>query len=167
MFANAVRPAAGMIRPGGGAGEGRYIRLLLKRSPASDAGWTQQFALSEVELLSGGDDIAQGGVPIASSQTSSTYSSARAFDKNISTYWQSANYAAAPQYIGYILPEPILIEAIDAIRIGIGSTYGLTSKAPREFDLQHSVDGESWETVFSVTEAGAWVVNTYKEFQVS
>lgn len=89
----------------------------------------------------------ESAIMTASSQYSSTYSPDKAFDGNISTYWDTRQ--SVPQWIQAQLATAV---ALTRFRWYVGSY------APNGFLLQGSNDGFNWDTLFQgeSTSATGW-----------
>lgn len=109
--------------------------------------------------------VSIGGTAGASSQSSSSYSAAKAFDGSTSTAWYSSGYAVqyycsscnTPQYLWYKLPSP---QAVNA--------YGIRpmSYPPASWRFQ-GYNGSSWVTLDTRTNIGNWSPGVRKPFYFS
>lgn len=80
---------------------------------------------------------AGGSSLIQSSSTSSEHSAARAFDKNLETYWESE---ASPSWISYDMREDVYV---GSMTVRWGEAYAT------KYELQYSEDGVNWQTAYT------------------
>lgn len=118
--------------------------------------------------VTGGPNLAVGGVAIASSAFSSGEDASKAFDGNSATSWSSNGAITAHgQWLGYIFPTAVSIVEI-AVTMSSTSTGGFRpAQMPRRLVLQYSVDGGgAWETAGTWDENPAWVLGETKVFSL-
>lgn len=106
------------------------------------------------EIPNGPAHPATGGTVLGSSAASGT-AAANVFDSDPSTAFTgvAAPSGGSPVTIGYHFTAPVSVQEvyIQAIATGFGGTIGAP---PGLFDVQHSDDGTTWTTAFSVNATG-------------
>jgi len=112
--------------------------------------------IGEVEFRSqiGGQSESVGGVAVASSSYTPYYFPEGAFDGSLltsSNTWSSNAVTTPPQWIGYEH-----VAEIDVVEVLIASGYN-AGRAPFDFQIQFSDDGEVWETKASFAGEAGWV----------
>lgn len=120
----------------------------------------------EVELRAvvSGADQASGGTATATSFANSDNQPAYAFDNNSSTKWTTASRptSGAPQALQYQAAAPIVVRQV-AITGCIG---GQTDMAPRDFTIERSHNGSSWEIIATVAGSTGWAAGETRAFSV-
>lgn len=100
----------------------------------------------------GGPDVVGGGTAFASTIYSGTYSAARAYDGNVSTYWCSTN-SAQNWFIGYDFGAG---NEKDIHEIAwTGNTYS-NAYSPKQINVEWSDDNATWTELFNITGIPAW-----------
>ena len=135
--------------------------------PVQQTGWrlanwysTSQYSgCSEIEMraTADGPDLCAGGTALASSQYSSAYAAAKAFDDDTATLW--CDNGIQPAWIEYDFAAPVTIVQV-AIR---ARTDGENAIAPDRFDVQYWT-GSAWVTSWSVSGQGSWSTGEQRLF---
>ena len=149
MAADAVRCMRRSSGGGGGGSSAKFWRVFITENHGATG---IRCNVGEIEFRStiGGPSDSVGGVAYASSDTGGSYTPAAAFDGNdTSTSWLSAS-AELPQWIGYEH-----ISEISVAEIRLVSGYN-TSRAPKDFEIQSSQDGVTWETRATILNEPTW-----------
>lgn len=135
-----------------------YWRIFVWETSTTDSFFC---GLAEMAMreTSGGGNLAVAGQAIAQSQFTG-FASSSAFDGDIATSWVT-NGAAKPTWIGYRLP---VAASIRSISIRAADTAARALRAPRDFAIQRSLDGLSWETVTIVTGQVNWGIGENRVF---
>lgn len=139
----------------------RYWRIYVTATQSST---TSDYAeISELEMFTeiGGADVTTGGTPIASSSFGASVA-ANAFDglKTSGLVWTSGN-TTLPHWLGYDFGA-----GNDKVIVAVGiSILSSTGRAPRNFQIQGSSDGVTWNSVsWEVTDQYDWtstITRTY------
>lgn len=88
------------------------------------------------------------GTPFSTAIYQAGYDAAKAFDGLDSTTWISN--ATTPCWVGYSFDEPIGVRQV-AIRNDGRSSGANYNQAPRDFQIQYSLDGTAWYQAWAVT----------------
>lgn len=132
----------------------RYWRVYTAATNAS-----VHFSVCEVAFLgSGGTDLSVGGVALASSEYSSAFVAANAFDKNPS---QSSRWAttatAVPAWIGY--NHPTAVSPVGVRIVCDNDPANFNNTLPRndaDVSVQYSADGATWRSAPWRRASGDW-----------
>lgn len=120
-------------------------------------------SIAELEMAetAGGADLTTGGTPIASgSYTGSQHDAANAFNGvlDASDCWAAASAPAG--WLGYDFGVPV---KIGEVRICGRNSYG---QSPRDFTVEHSMNGTDWTADASYTNITVWPAYTLVPFAV-
>lgn len=122
--------------------------------------------ICEIEMRGsvGGVDQCVGGTASATSWVNSLNVPELAFDNNPGEKWASGfrPTAGAPQWIAYRFPGRVNVAQL-AIT---GCIAGQTDMAPRDFLLQRSFNGASWETIASIAGQTGWTPGETRLFTI-
>jgi hypothetical protein len=116
---------------------------------------------------SGGPNLCVGGSAFSSSDFSSTFAAAFAFDGSISSRWAAQGAFGFPQIIGYHFTSSVAVVEI-TITAGNHDNPGVpATNAPVVFSLEKSNDGSTWHTAGSWTTSPAtWSYHETRTFTV-
>jgi hypothetical protein len=138
----------------------RFWRVLISDNNGS-ASFT---SIAELELRAsaGGADLTGSGIPLYSTQstTSGNSSSAAGFDNSNATRWRTTN-ATMPSYLGYDFGIPVDIRQV---AITATATSGELTTCPKDFTIQYSDDGAAWTTANTITAQTSWTVSQQRLF---
>lgn len=107
-------------------------------------------------------DQCSGGVALATSFANADNRPEYAFDNDPASKWTSANAPTvpAPQALQYQFVAPVSVREI-AIT---GAVAGQTTMAPRDFTVERSIDGVSWEIAGTFAGVAGWAENETRLF---
>ena len=136
----------------------RYWRIFI----TSNNGSAAYVQVQEIELraTNGGADITNPSTPVAVSSSSSP--AASLVDNELSTCWNSAEYATTNQWIRIDLSSPY---SISQIAIASGGGLG-NSSSPKNFSVQGSSDGSNFTTLATFSDVTGWESGTLRSFDV-
>lgn len=123
-------------------------------------------AIQEVEMRAsiGGADQCDGGSPSASSQFQTSFSPDKAFNNihdGSNECWGTTAAGSVPSWLQYHFASAVVVTELAMWPEGAATNLG---RAPKDFKLQWSDDGSSWNDALTVAGATAWTVgsaNTY------
>lgn len=140
----------------------RYWRLVI----LANASFGQKTVAELAFLDTGGTDLSTGGTPFASSSFPGAFGPDKAFDRNNTTFWASANNTSTtPEHLGYdhgvdVTPVKIRVRWANA---------GVSPLPPgaEALRVQYSTDNVVWSTSFFLTlTSGAIAVDSESEFAI-
>lgn len=129
------------------------------RITATQAGSQPSMEKLELRTVSGGSNVATGGTPIASTILDTPYVASNCFDGNSSTFWVSANFAAA-QWIGYELTSSQ--EIVEIVVRNRPDGFGV-NESLKDFSIQYW-SGGTWTDAWSYTGQAAWSAGETRTF---
>ncbi len=114
--------------------------------------------LAEIYLLHGSDDqtTIHGGSASASSQYSSGYAAANAFDRNTSSRWSTAYNQSGQKWLAWDFGSGNA-QIVDGIRYKNGG--GRASYQARDLLIEYSDDGSNWNLAHAELGMAAWSSN--------
>ena len=116
---------------------------------------TNYIELKELAFLNSEmQDLSTGGTASASSESSPSYSAAKAFDKNLGTAWIITN-GAFPAWIQYQHPTPV---DVAFVRLTASDSYSWSGPS-----LSYSDDGVTWSTPLLLSLALGGPINSSTE----
>ena len=136
---------------GGGASAYRYYRLNI----TANNGDTSFTSVEDLYLCAtaGGSQAATGGTPSASTEYSSSFDAAKAFDGIGTSQWFTASGSAVPSWLQYDLGAG---NEVAVVEYTIAAYTGEAGRAPKDWELQGSVDGSTWVTLDSQAGVTDW-----------
>lgn len=124
-------------------------RILITRSGASAANAPGYCIFNEIRMYAStdgtGTSLLTGGTATASDTLASNVA-ANAFDNNAATFWESSNTAAASRWIRYDLPSAVTVRSVYL------SATAYPNEVPRDFIIQGSNDGTTWENISTLVD---------------
>lgn len=117
-------------------------------------------SIAEIEFLASTDgaDQAVGGSPTVSSGRNGSLAAA-AFDDDPSTYWNGGNEGGV-DWIAYQFADPVLVAAINLQ----ARSPDAATDAPKDFTVEFSDDGVTWEVAWTVTGQTGWIAGQVRQF---
>lgn len=114
-------------------------------SPAAMATFTSSEAVATIRNPVMTSATAPAGVVSVSTMSSSANAGWRAFDGSLASTntWLSASGSISGQWLQYVFPEPVFIHSLD-----MTGYVSAPARSVRDFSVQCSADGVSWESVF-------------------
>jgi hypothetical protein len=106
----------------------------------------------------GGDDLATGGLIMASASTAGGPAS-KAFDHDSTTDWRGVDGSGS--WIGYQFASPVMIKFVG---VGASPDANLLPSAPRSFSVDYSDNGQSWTTLWYVSNPSPWSTREVRYF---
>lgn len=142
----------------------QYWRVLVMSNDHPTIRRTSIFEL-EMALAPDGANQCTGGTPIASSQVDTNHAITRAFDGvKIGDQWPWAPLASdeLQPWIGYMFSSPV-----DIKQVRITSRSSVFYQSPKDFFVQYSDDGVTWEVSDVYTNITGWTANEERAFLVT
>lgn len=160
----AMIPLVGNLIEGGGGGSSAptsahgahfYWRLNVSETSAG-----LNISIAELGFLDGegGTNQATDGVASTSGNHGSGESGDQAFDGNAATYWNCDDSSGAG-WISYYFGNAVEVGAVS-----IQARADSPDDAPRDFTVQYSDDGVTWEDAWTVSGQVSWTAGEVREF---
>lgn len=144
--------------PPAAAPPARYWRILIDDNFASGGTADEYSTLSEVTLYDGAlNDTTTtiGGTASASSQFSSGYAPARAFDRSLTTDWSTQVNQVPGSWIQWDFGAGNE-QTIESVKIRSSNSGASALEAPKDFHIQNSDDGVTWANQLDVLGEPTW-----------
>jgi hypothetical protein len=154
---------------GGGAALPHKFWRLFYQYGDSRAAYGEAVAKLEMRAVAGGPDQCVGGTPLARNWFQGNVP-ANAFDGDPNTWWcasgegQGSNGSTATQYsgwLGYEFPAPVTVAEV---AVTARNDNGGAPQTPRDFSIEYSDDGLTWQMEFIGSADPAWNQGETKVF---
>ena len=158
-----VSKMSGEIKVGAKSNIYRYYRIYITANTGEFDGYSE---MQEIELAvtAGGDDITTPSAPANQSSYYASRTAAKLVDNNFTggqEIWTSANQTF-PQWVSFDLGEQIKIAEL---RI-YPTFYPWHARAPKDFIVQGSNNGTTWEDIKEFAGINDWQSGTPKSFDL-